>query len=87
MIINDIKHIKTDTTRKDGRYPLRIGCKVDFFTEPEVGLPMILIYKEDNQGNPKDGYLRTSTVRDMYQTEEKLIITTRNSIYCFNKTE
>lgn len=87
MIINDIRYVESDTTRKDGRYPLRIGSDVEFLVEPKIGEVMILDYKSDNQGNPKKGLLRTSVVRDIYQTETELVIITINSIYCFNKSK
>ena len=86
MKIKDIKHVETGETRTDGRYPLRIGSEVEFFNcEPTVGLVMILHYLKDNHGNHKDGYLRTSSVCSVHETEGEIIVKTRNSAYFFEK--
>ena len=85
MKILDIKSIETYETRTDGRYPLRIGSTVEFYIEPIPGVPMILSYVSDNQGNPKVGFLRTSTVIDIDETEYEVIITTKNSVYYLEK--
>ena len=86
MKIKNITYVETNETRTDGRYPLRIGSEVEFFEwEPTVGNVMILHYLKDNQGNPKDGYLRTSTVYDVTETETEIIVETRNSIYYLEK--
>ena len=83
MKIIDIKHKATGETRTDGRYPLRIGSEVKFYTEPCVGNVMLLLYIKDNQGNAKDGILRTSGVELIERKENEMIVTTNNSIYCF----
>ena len=85
MKIVDIKSTKTYATRTDGRYPLRIGSTVEFYQKPVPGVSMTLSYISDNQGNPKEGYLTTSTVIDIDETKYDVIITTRNSIYYFEK--
>lgn len=86
MKIKDIKHVETGETRIDGRYPLRIGSEVEFFDwKPTVGLVMILHYLKDNQGNHKDGYLRTSSVCNVHETESEFVVKTRNSIYYLEK--
>ena len=76
---------KEDITRADGRYPLRIGSKVKLAYCLTNGACMLLDYIEDNQGNPKSGQLRTSIVEDIKETENEIIVTTRNSIYYFEK--
>jgi hypothetical protein len=76
---------KDDKTRTDGRYPLRIGSKVKFAYCLTKGACMLLDYIEDNQGNPKSGHLRTSIVESFKETENEIVVTTRNSIYYFKK--
>ena len=85
MKILDIKSTKTYETRTDGRYPLRIGSTIEFYRKPILGVPMILEYISDNQGNPKEGYLTTSAVVDVEETKYEVVVTTRNSIYYFEK--
>lgn len=83
MKIIDIQHSKTGETRTDGRYPLRIGSEVRFYTDLCVGDIMVLKYIKDNQGNAKDRILRTSNIERIDRTDNKIIVTTRNSIYHF----
>lgn len=83
MKIIDIMHTDTGETRKDGRYPLRIGSEVEFCVEPCIDNVMLLSYIKDNQGNSKEGILRTSTVKSIARKDSKIIITTKNSIYVF----
>ena len=85
MKIFDIKSTQTYETRTDGRYPLRIGSTIEFYRKPVPGVPMTLAYVSDNQGNPKEGYLVTSAVVDVEETKYDVIVTTRNSIYYFEK--
>jgi hypothetical protein len=49
--------------------------------------PMVLEYITDNQGNPKSGYLQTSTVVDCeyIKSDELYIVTKLNSIYYVKK--
>ena len=81
MIISDIKSRETMQTRMDGRYPLRIGSTVEFYEPPFRGCSMVLAYVLDNQGNPKSGYLQTSVVKNIQESPNQYIITTKNSIY------
>ena len=83
MKILDIKSVETNETRTDGRYPLRIGSTVKFYVDPVPGYPMVLEYVCDNQGNPKSGYLRTSTVAEIekHPLTNEMVIATVNSIY------
>lgn len=85
MKIKDIKHIETNETRTDGKYPLRIGSTVEFLYEPIVGMGMNLFYILDNQGNPKSGCIRTSMVDNIVETDTEIVIVTKNSIYCLEK--
>lgn len=85
MKIVDIKSVETNETRTDGRYPLRIGSTVRFYMKPVPGLPMVLEYICDNQGNPKSGYLRTSTVTEVEESMYEVVVTTVNSIYYFKR--
>lgn len=78
---------KQGNTRKDGRYPFRIGCIASDFCECEMPLNeenisvLIIRYEQDNRGNPKSGLLHTSRIvargyiNDCYKYE------TINSIY------
>lgn len=87
MKIKDIRHVSTNETRTDGRYPLRIGCIVKFYDNfrPQIGDVMILEYIYDNNGNEKGGYLITSTVYDMEEDGKEIVVETRNSVYIFEK--
>ena len=85
MKILDIQSTRTNETRTDGRYLLRIGSMVEFYLKPVPGMVMILSYISDNEGNPKEGYLRTSTVIDVDETKDRVVVTTRNSIYYLEK--
>lgn len=86
MKIKDITYADTGKTRTDGRYPLRIGSEVNFYYPLTVGDSMVLSYVSDNQGNPKSGYLTTSTVLGIEESDEETVVETRNSIYYFEKT-
>lgn len=81
MLIKNIIHAQTGETRTDGRYPLRIGSTVEFYEPPFRGCSMVLAYVLDNQGNPKSGYLQTSVVKNVQESPNQYIITTKNSIY------
>lgn len=85
MKIIDITHADTGKTRTDGRYPLRIGSTVEFYMPPVVGAAMHLSYVADNQGNPKDGVLSTSIVKNIIETDTVIVVYTRNSVYYFEK--
>ena len=87
MKIKDIRYAETNETRTDGKYPSRIGCTVEFLIEPMVDDVMFLSYILDNQGNPKSGYLQSSRVEDIAETNTEIIITTRNSIYYLEKED
>lgn len=81
MKITDIVHADTGKTRTDGRYSQRIGSTVEFFVAPRVGVSMMLLYVEDNQGNKKDGVLQTSTVEHIIDNGAVIAVYTRNSVY------
>lgn len=84
--IKDIRYKDTNETRTDGRYPLRIGSTIDFFTyEPTVNQCAMLSYVYDNTGKPKQGTLRTSFVEEIFEDDNELILTTYNSIYILEK--
>ena len=83
--IIDIKHKETNQTRTDGRYPLRIGSVIEFYIEPTVNQCGFLVYIYDNKGNSRDGVLRTSIIDKIEYSENKMIITTCNSIYILEK--
>lgn len=85
MIIKDIQHVQNGATRTDGRYPQRIGSNVEFYIQPECGDCMWLQYVTDNQGNPKDGVLRTSLVTSIKDVGLELVVDTMNSRYIFSK--
>lgn len=82
--IMDIKHIGTEETRTDGRYPLRKGSIVkNIFAK--AGFCMICEYVKDAQGKPKEGFLRTSKVSSVKLHDGVLTVTTQNSIYIFKE--
>lgn len=85
MKITDIVYADTGKTRTDGRYPLRIGSIVEFYFKPVVGECMYLSYVADNQGNPKEGYLRTSVVKNIIEVGSVIAVYTANSVYYFEK--
>ena len=73
-------------SREDGRYPIRLGSTYEIlFLEKDK--PMLLGYVLDNQGNDKDGVLRTSTVKKYkyVDNDELYVIETLNSIYYLHK--
>jgi hypothetical protein len=80
---------KRGETRKDGRYPLRIGRIVDLdFQQIRVGEPMNLNYLLDADGSDySKKHLTTSSVTNLNRLERKLIIETANSIFEFEKIE
>lgn len=85
MKIKNITYVDTNETRTDGRYPLRIGSEVNFFSPLMIGASVALSYVKDNEGNPKEGYLVTSTVNDVEETDTEIVVKTRNSIYHLEK--
>lgn len=85
MKIVDIVHADTGKTRTDGRYPLRIGSTVEFYEQPKVGEWMMYYYVTDNKGNPKEGVLRTSIVKNIIETDKVIAVYTCNSVYYFEK--
>ena len=85
MKIKDIVYADTGKTRTDGRYPQRIGSTVEFLYPPTVGETMYLDYVADNEGNPKSGVLRTSTVQNIIENDPVVAVFTRNSVYYFEK--
>ena len=86
MKIKNITYAETNETRTDGRYPIRIGSEVNFaFYEPTVGDVMYLEYVKDNEGKPKEGVIRTSNICNIEETDNEIVIETRNSIYYFEK--
>lgn len=85
MKIKDIRLKNTNTTRTDGRYPQRIGSNVEFYVQPSIGNVMVLSYITDNQGNEKEGILRTSLIDNIVENETEVIIATVNSVYYFEK--
>ena len=85
MKIKDIRLKNTNETRVDGRYPQRIGSNVEFYAQPSIGNVMVLSYITDNQGNEKEGILRTSLIDNIVENETEIIITTVNSVYYFEK--
>lgn len=71
----------------DGRYPLRKGC-IGNILHLKCGSVMVFEYTKDNQGNEKQGYLRTSTVADYFDdNDNKIDVYTMNSIYHLKKVE
>lgn len=72
--------------RADGRYPLRVGriCELE---QVDMGLPLIIRWVKDKNGNDYCGTLRCSKVKGLSQsiTPEENIFTveTINTIYRF----
>ena len=85
--IIDIKYRKTNETRTDGRYPLRIGSTIVFYIRPCAGVVALLNYITDNEGNKKNGVIRTSTVTDIFEENNQMIIETLNSIYILEEVD
>lgn len=79
---------KRGLPRIDGRYPLRIGRTVTLDLERiTVGIPLILEYVKDENGNDYSGYhLRCSIVQGIHFAGDKVgCIETNNTIYEFEK--
>lgn len=89
--INSILHSgikgKRNTPRTDGRYPLRLNRIIelnDGIKKGDIisGMPFILKYVKDENGNDYNGYLQTSRVVDWDFVFDNVIrIETLNSIY------
>lgn len=91
--INSILHSgrkgERGTPREDGRYPLRIGriIKLDIKYLRE-GIPLILDYVKDENGNDYKGYLVCTTIIDWdYVYNDVIRVETKNSIYEFKEVE
>lgn len=88
--IEDITFKRSGETRKDGKYPNRIGSIVELKESPIVGRPLYFRYIKYNNGQlVEDHITRTSCVDDFdqYSKNGYLIIYTRNSIYYFKELE
>lgn len=77
------------TNRTDGRYPLRIGRIVEMkYDSIEISAPMTLHYVRDSDGSPLIfKYIRTSDVVSKNKNNNKVVITTRNSVFEFEEYE
>lgn len=77
---------KRYTDRTDGRYHLRIG-RICELVQVDIGLPLIIRWVKDQNGNDYCGTLRCSKVKGLSQstTPEESIFTveTINTIYRF----
>lgn len=80
---------KEGTDRTDGRYPLRIGRIVEMrYDSIGIGIPMTLNYIRDSDGTPlRFKYIRTSDVVSKSKNNNKVVITTRNSVFEFEEYE
>lgn len=70
--------------RMDGRYPLRKRCTGNIYYL-KAGNIMIFEYITDNEGNEKQGYLRTSIVDDYEDYGTGVTVYTMNSVYYLKK--
>ena len=77
------------TNRTDRRYPLRIGRIVEMkYDSIEISVPMTLHYVRDSDGSPlRFKYIRTSDVVSKNKNNNKVVITTRNSVFEFEEYE
>ena len=77
------------TNRTDGRYPLRIGRIVEMkYDSIEISVPTTLHYVRDSDGSPLIfKYIRTSDVVSKSKNNNKVVITTRNSVFEFEEYE
>lgn len=73
--------------RKNGRYPLRIGRRCAFrLGFPSKFMKMAVCYRPRREED-YSGTLYTSEVEGVEEKEDKLIVTTQNSIYHFQELE
>lgn len=73
--------------RTDGRYPLRVGRRCQFYIEPRIGRCMLLEYCP-REGEDYSGYLKTSTVQESQLTiTGGEVVTTFTSVYYLEPTE
>ena len=86
MYIIDMITDNDGREKVDGRYPLRKGCIGSIYNLKNAE-PMIFEYSKDNQGNDKQGYLKTSLVKfyNEHVNREEIAIHTMNSIYYLKK--
>lgn len=90
--IIDIQHSgrfgQKGTARIDGRYPRRIGRTVtdETVNNSTVGRQLILEYVTDENGlDYSDKVLCCSKLMRKSQEKNKVILETRNTIYCLEK--
>lgn len=74
------------TDRTDGRYPLRVSriCELE---QVDMGLPLIIRWVKDQNGNDYYSTLRCSRVKGLSQEENIFTVETINTIYRFEGTE
>lgn len=74
------------TDRTDGRYPLRVGriCELE---QVDMGLPLIIRWVKDQNGNDYSSTLRCSRVKGLSQEENIFTVETINTIYRFEIVE
>lgn len=71
--------------KTEGRYPLRIGRRFAFgLGDPSPNMIMAICYRP-RQNDNYSGTLRTSVVQKIIRNEDKIIVTTKNSIYHFQE--
>lgn len=71
--------------KTEGRYPLRIGRRFAFgLGEPSPNMIMSICYRP-RQNDEYSGTLRTSVVQKVVHDGDKIIVTTKNSIYYFQE--
>ena len=84
MKIADIVHVDTGKTRTDGNYQQRIGKLVEFFTEPSIGAPMMLLLPDLTGRSIGTGYF-TSEVQNIIETDDVIAVYTQDCVYYFEK--
>lgn len=71
--------------KTEGRYPLRIGRRFAFgLGEPARNMVMAICYRP-RQNDDYSGTLHTSVVQKVIHDGDKIIVTTKNSIYYFQE--
>lgn len=70
------------TDRSDGRYPLRVG-RICELGKVDMGLPLIIRWIEDQNGNDYSGTLSCSRVKGLSLEENIFTVETINTIYRF----
>lgn len=89
--VEDIVFARTGETRKDGKYPNRIGSTIEFLYPVEIGRPCVFRYIKYNNGELVEDHVTRTSIIDDYDDgifkKGYLFLYTRNSTYVLKEIE